>query len=404
MKARAPSPIAALSDSGTRILHEVRARRGEWAQYVEDLARLESPTWDPGSQEAVRRKLAESLEQLGLRVRQLSRPTGTGLLVASATRSRGQAVQLVLGHTDTVWPIGTLERIPVTLDGRLLRGPGVFDMKAGLASIVVALRVLARLGLAPALAPIVLVNSDEESGSRGSQRHIRRLARRASRAFVLEPALGQLGCLKTARRGIARYTVRIVGRAAHAGLDPERGASAVRELASVVDRLCALAEPSRGVFVNVGRVEGGTFANVVATEASADVDVRFESAADGARLDAAIRGMDSTVPGCSLAVFGGIERPPMERTARNQSLWEAARQVASSLGITIDEGLAGGGSDGSTTSQETATLDGLGAVGDGAHADHEHVDVDRSLERCALFASLLLLPELTRSDAGGSRS
>jgi len=312
-------------------------------------------------------------------------------------------MQLVLGHTDTVWPLGTIERMPVGLDGPLLRGPGVFDMKAGLASIVVAFHVLAGLRLEPPLAPVVLVNSDEESGSRESERHVRRLARRASRAFVLEPALGPSGRLKTARRGMARYTVRIRGRAAHAGLDPENGASAVRELASVVDRLCALAEPSRGTFVNVGRVEGGTYPNVVATEASADVDVRFESVADGARLDAAIRGLEPTVPGCSLEMVGGVDRPPMEKTPRNQALWEAARQVASLLGLSIEEGLAGGGSDGCTTSQETATLDGLGAVGDGAHAEHEHVDVDRSLERCALLASLLLLPEVSSRVAGPSR-
>jgi glutamate carboxypeptidase len=167
----------------------------------------------------------------------------------------------------------------------------------------------------------------------------------------------------------------------------------VRELARVVDGLYALAEPSQGIFVNVGRVEGGTYPNVVAMEAGAEVDVRFESVADGLRLDAAIRGLAPTDPGCRLEVIGGVDRPPLERTARNRGLWEAARDVALRMGLTIEDGLAGGGSDGSTTSQVTATLDGLGAVGDGAHADHEHVHVDRSLDRCALVACLLLLPE-----------
>jgi glutamate carboxypeptidase len=389
------SPIEALSVSGPRILDEVRARRSEWINYVEELARLESPTWEPETQRPVQRKLAESLEAVGFRVRDLSRRAGVGVLVASAPRRRGQPMQLVLGHTDTVWPLGTVERMPVALEGPLLRGPGVFDMKAGLASIVVALRVLAGLRLEPLVAPVILVNSDEESGSRESERHVRRLARQASRAFVLEPALGPAGRLKTARRGIARYTVRIRGRAAHAGLDPENGASAVRELAGVVERLCSFTDPARGTFVNVGRVEGGTVSNVVATEASAEVDVRFESVADGAKLDTAIRGMQPSVPGCRLEVVGGLDRPPMERTPRNRALWEAAGQVASLIGLSIEEGLAGGGSDGCTSSEETATLDGLGAVGDGAHAEHEHVDVDRSLERCALFASLLLLPELS---------
>ena len=337
--------------------------------------------------------LGDSLKALGFRVRQ--RSPSEGPLVASAPRMGGRPAQLVLGHTDTVWPAGTLARMPVGLDGSILRGPGVFDMKAGLTNLVIAFRALAELRLEPALAPIVFVNSDEESGSRGSERHLRRLARRASRAFVLEPALGPTGRLKTARRGIARYSVHIRGRSAHAGLDPERGASAVRELASIVDRLCSLADPTRGTFVNVGRVAGGTFANVVATEASADVDVRFEAVADGARLDGAIRALEPLVAGCHLEVSGGIDRPPMERTPRNQALWEVARDVGSVIGLALEDGLAGGGSDGSTTSQETATLDGLGAVGDGAHAEHEHVDVDRSLERCALLACLLLLPDLS---------
>jgi glutamate carboxypeptidase len=294
--------------------------------------------------------------------------------------------------------------MPVTFDGPFLRGPGVFDMKAGLASIVFALRALAALRLEPELAPIVLVNSDEESGSRGSERHIRRLARRAARAFVLEPALGPSGALKTARRGVARYDVRIHGRAAHAGLDPERGVSAVHELARIVGRLCALSSAVKGTYVNVGRVEGGTAANVVAAEASACVDVRFESIADFARLDAAVRGLRPAVPDARIEVVGGMDRPPMERTPRNQALWDAARLAAARLGMSVDGALAGGGSDGCTTSQETATLDGLGAVGDGAHAEHEHVDVDRSLERCSLLAELLLLPDVSLRDAEASHS
>jgi glutamate carboxypeptidase len=398
------SRIEPLPVPGPRILDEVRARRSEWTRYVEDLARLESPTWEPQAQEPVRRKLAKSLGEIGFRVRNLGQRSKVGVLVALAARRRGQCAQLVLGHTDTVWPTGTLRQMPVTLDGPFLRGPGVFDMKAGLASIVIALRVLAALRMQPALAPMVLVNSDEESGSHGSERHIRRLARHAVRAFVLEPALGPAGALKTARRGSARYIVRISGRAAHAGLDPERGVSAVHELAGVIDRLCALAEPAGGAFVNVGRVEGGTAANVVAAEASAHVDVRFESMADFARLDASIRSLRSTVPGCRIEAVGGMDRPPMERTPRNQALWDGARHCASQLGLSVEGALAGGGSDGCTTSRETATLDGLGAVGDGAHAADEHVDVDRSIERCALLAALLLLPDVSRDAAAVPRS
>lgn len=267
-------------------------------------------------------------------------------------------------------------------------------MKGGLTHSVIALRVLAELSLEPSVCPVLFFNSDEEKGSRESTRHIRRLARGADRAFVLEPALGPEGRIKTARKGVGRFSLKVRGRSAHSGLDPTAGASAIQELSFVVQSLHELTDLDRGLVVNVGEITGGVSANVVAAEASAEIDVRVVTAEDGRWVEERIRGMRARVPGCSLEIEGGIGRPPMERTERNTVLWDAARAVAGEMDLSLEEGLAGGGSDGNTTSQTTPTLDGLGAVGDGAHAVHEHLDVARSLERCALLAGLLMLPEM----------
>lgn len=392
------SPTEAPAAQRVRILEEVRSREAEWVSYVETLANLESPTSSPDSQRAVQEVLAAGLERAGLRVRLVPGSTSGGLLLGTPSRRRGGAFQLLLGHMDTVWPIGTLDGMPVRVDGGRLRGPGVFDMKAGLGQAVFALAVLDDLDLVPSVAPVVLFNSDEETGSRESTRHIRRLARHASRAFVMEPALGLEGKLKTARKGVARFSVTIHGRGAHAGLDPTSGASAIQELAFVVQSLHQLTDPSRGIVVNVGEIQGGVSANVVAPEAHAEIDVRVDTIEDGRWIEEKIRGLEPQVPGCRLEVEGGTGRLPLERTQQNRILWRAAQDVAAQMGLELQEGLAGGGSDGNTTSLTTPTLDGLGAVGDGAHAAHEYVDIGRSLERCALLAALLLLPPLPRTE------
>jgi len=216
------------------------------------------------------------------------------------------------------------------------------------------------------------------------------LARRVERVFVLEPSLGPEGRLKTARKGVGRYTITITGRAAHAGLDPGAGASAILELAVVVQKLFALNDADRGITVNVGTIDGGLQPNVVAPRSRAVVDVRTRTLADAGTIDAAIRSLTPSTPGTRIEVEGGTGRPPLEPTPRNRELWLLACEAAGALGITMDQGLAGGGSDGSTTSQITATLDGLGAVGDGAHAAHECLVVSRTLERAALLAMLLM--------------
>lgn len=375
------------------ILARTRERESEWVELVETLARLESPSDDIRSQGAVLDRIAARLSRLDYRLHRIpGRRTG-GLLVALPHRPRGRSGQLLLGHTDTVWPRGTLATMPVVREGRRLRGPGVFDMKAGLAQMILALETLHEMGLTPAVSPIVLVNSDEEIESPESTRHIRRLARRVCRVFVLEPALGGAGRLKTSRRGTGHFRIRVQGVPAHSGLDPEKGSSAIQELALLVLALHALSEPDRGIHVNVGVVRGGTAVNTIAGEAIAEVDLRVDTLADAEEATRRIRGLRAQVPGCRLEVEGGIDRPPFEPTPGGATLWRVARETGARLGLTLQEGRSGGASDGNTTAPLAPTLDGLGAVGDGAHAAHEFVEIDRCLERSALLASLLLLPE-----------
>jgi glutamate carboxypeptidase len=374
------------------LLDHLRSRQGEMAALVRELALLESPSQVPEAQEAVFARLAAALDEAGLRTRRLRGRASGGQLFAAPPRPRASGAQLLIGHCDTVWPLGTLATMPVELrDGRL-HGPGVYDMKAGLVQGIFALRALRDLGLEPPLAPVFFINSDEEVGSAESVRWIRRLARRVERVFVLEPALGREGRLKTARKGVGRFRVTVRGRAAHAGLEPERGASAILGLAHAIPALYALADPSRGLTVNVGVIGGGLASNVVAPEAWAEVDLRVLQREDADAFEQGLRKLEPAVPGTSLEIQGGMNRHPLEPSSRNRALWHAAERCARELGIELGEGTAGGGSDGNFTTEHAATLDGLGAVGDGAHAVHEHALVDRMPERAALLAKLLLEP------------
>jgi len=382
-----------VTELGDRILTAALEEKEAMLSFLVDLASLESPSDVPEAQAPVQALLTSALETVGYRVTKVRGVETGGYLFASPRdRIRNRPTQLLLGHCDTVWREGTLETMPLVREGGCLRGPGVFDMKGGLAQMIFALRILRKLDLEPEVTPVVLVNSDEEIGSPESERGIRRIARRVVRAFIPEPAMGDAGRLKTERKGVGRFTVRAVGKAAHAGLDPGGGASAILELSHVIQALHFMTDLDRGISVNVGVISGGTRPNVIAAEATAVVDLRVRSAEDGAQVEAWIRGLVPTVPGTRLEIEGGLVVPPLERTPRNRALWEAARAAAEEdLGMSLEEAASGGGSDGNTTSQLTATLDGLGAVGDGAHAAHEFLYVDRHVERCALLARLLLL-------------
>ena len=363
------------------------------ADLLERLALVESPSLVPDSQGPALGLLVEELERVGLDVTRVP-GRGVGDHLHARPREGGDAgpYQLILGHVDTVWPLGTLKTMPVRRDGGRLRGPGVYDMKGGLVQGVFALGALAEQGLSPPLRPQVFVNSDEEIGSPESSAHIARLAHGAARAFVLEPSFGPTGRLKTARKGVGRFRIRIRGQASHAGIAPGAGVSAILEVSHQIQRLFALNDAERGTSVNVGTVDGGLRPNVVAPEATALVDARVRTTGDAREVERAIRGLTPVGEGLTIEVEGGFGRPPMEPTPRNRALWRAARAAADALAIPLDEAAVGGGSDGNTTSLYTATLDGLGPVGDGAHALHEHVEVARMPERAALLALLLMAP------------
>jgi glutamate carboxypeptidase len=380
-------------EQAQRTLEHVRSYHDEFVDFLAGLCQVESPTDHPDAQSGVHSILAPSLEELGFHVRIVpGRVSGNHLLAVPKRRGKRRAAQLLIGHSDTVWPMQTLERMPVHVNDGRLHGPGTLDMKGGLTLIVFALRVLRDLGLEPAVAPVVFVNSDEEVGSPDSKRHVRRLARSVRRALVLEPSLGPEGSIKTARKGLGKFEIVVKGRAAHAGLDPGAGASAIVELAHVIQALNGLNDPERGTTVNVGVIDGGTRRNVIAAEARASVDVRVATMDDGRRLEEAVNALEPVTPGVTLHIEGGVRVAPLERTPRNRALWETARWLGGEIGLELEEAMAGGGSDGNTTSLYTATLDGLGCVGDGAHADHEHIVIEPSLDRCALLARLMLSP------------
>ena len=376
------------------VLAWLRSREDELVALLLELVSAESPSTEVGSERAALAVLAAELRRAGYRTRGVAaRGCGDHLYALPRERRRSVPHQLVVGHVDTVWPLGTARRMPPHVEDGRLYGPGAYDMKGGLAQLAFALRVLHELGAEPAVTPVVFVNTDEEIGSGDSRRWIRLLARGADRAFVLEPPEGQLGRLKTGRKAVGRFRVTIRGRAAHAGASPEEGVSAILELAHQVERLFELNDAEDGVTVNVGTIDGGLRPNVVAPEAHALVDVRAPTAAAAREVEAAVRGLTPTRPGLAVDVEGGFGRPAMARTDGNRALARRATALGSALGLSLAEApMVGGGSDANFTSELAPTLDGLGALGGGAHAADEHVVVSALPERAALLAVLLLEP------------
>jgi len=355
-------------------------------QTIETLARLESPSHDKSAVDRCGNVLAEMLRGLGADVNLLTR-ADRGDHVRARLAGDGPPV-LLLGHFDTVWPLGTIERMPVRREGGRLHGPGVFDMKAGIALAIAAIQALRATGTRHA--PVTMLwTTDEEVGSETARAAIEDEARAARAVLVLEPALPG-GSLKTARKGCGEFRVTVHGVAAHAGLDPGKGASAIHELAAQIGEIERLQDLPRGISVNVGLVSGGTRPNVVAEEAGATIDVRAPTAASAGAIEAVLRALQPRRPGTRLTIEGGFDRPPMERSPQVVELFARASSVASSFGRELGEGSAGGGSDGNfTAALGVPTLDGLGAVGDGAHAAHEHVEISALPWRAALVAGLL---------------
>ena len=381
-----------MGSSAPAILARLRECEQAMAGLLARLALAESPSLEPAAQRQAAEILSEELAALGFGVERLAGGSSGDHLLAERGGADGGPRQLLLGHLDTVWPVGTVDRMPVRVEGGRITGPGVYDMKGGLVQMLFALRVLRDLGLEPEARPVVFVNSDEEIGSPSSAERIGQLARSAVRAFVLEPSFGPFGKLKTARKGVGRFTLHIKGRASHAGLDPEQGVSAVLEASHQIQRLFELNDRERGVTVNVGTIDGGLRPNVVAPEVTAEVDARVLRDEDARLVEAAILALEPVGEGITIEIEGGFGRPPLERTPRNRELWEAAQDAAGALGIPLDEATVGGASDGNLTSRHTATLDGLGPVGEGAHAPDEYVSLSQMPERAALLALLVMLP------------
>jgi glutamate carboxypeptidase len=360
---------------------------------IQALVGLESPAMEKAAVDRCGAELASRLGAIGGRVTRLSRPDrGDHLRVefgpTGAGHDSGKQV-LLLGHFDTVWPVGQLERMPLTQSNGRLHGPGVFDMKAGIAIGMLATRALLETGAALSHRIVMLWTTDEEIGSGSSRAAIEDEARRSAAVLVLEPSLPG-GAVKTSRKGCGGYEIVIRGVAAHAGIEPQKGASAVQELAHQILRVNALQDLARGISVNVTQVSGGLRSNVIPDEARAIVDVRAPTAAAAAVIDAAFRGLRPVDPRTTVEARGGFDRPPLERTGGVARLYKEASEVARALGLDLAEGGTGGGSDGNfTAALGVPTLDGLGAIGDGAHALHEHVDIESLPDRAALVAGLI---------------
>ena len=387
-----------------RIRSWAETHRDALASYLLELIEIETPTDEPETFDRFFTRLADDFEAVGLQTDRTAGDETGGWLEAWSSGSKDDGeIQLVIGHADTVWPLGTVDENPPGIEDGRLDGPGSLDMKGGLSQLVFALRCLDDRSLDPSLPVHVFVSSDEEVGSPESKPRIVELAKRANRVFVLEPASGPEGKIKTARKAVGRFTVRIEGKASHAGLDPEEGASATEELGTVIGRLHELTDADSGVTVNVGTVEAGLRPNVVAPEARAEVDVRAPTKETAETVENRIRSIESTTPGTTLTVEGEFGRPPMEPTPGNRLLWERVRTIGRRLDLDLEETHSGGGSDGNDASQHAPTIDGFGAVGDGAHQTYEYVELDALTDRVALLAACLLddpLPAEPRDELG----
>ncbi len=372
------------------LLASLQRRRPEMVRVLRQMVELESPSFNKPAVDRFGQALAKILAGIGARVQfHPAQEFGNHLQADFAARNGAPPV-LLLGHMDTVWDVGTLNTMPAREQRGRLFGPGVYDMKAGIAQMVFAVDALRNLrGAVPRPVTILLV-SDEEVKSASSRAILTKLARQSAAVFVLEPSAGLKGALKTARKGVGEYKLKITGKPSHAGLDPKDGHSAIIELARQIERIAGFTDMKRGITVNPGIIRGGTRTNVVAAEAEVEVDARIARLPDAARLDRQFRGLRPFDKVCRLQVSGGINRPPLERKPPVVALFRKAQAAARVLGFEVDEASVGGGSDGNfTAALGIPTLDGLGAVGEGAHAFNESVVIAEIPRRTALLARLI---------------
>jgi glutamate carboxypeptidase len=372
------------------LLSAAENREEEIVSTAIGLAEIESPSDDKAALDRVAQFAAGRFANLGGRITlHPQAAAGDHLQVTFGGRAHGKPV-LLLGHLDTVWPLGTLQSMAVRASGGKLYGPGVFDMKAGAAMMLHAIAMLQKIhGWLPRPVTVLLV-SDEEIGSPTSRAITEKLAKEHAAVLVLEPSFGPKGALKTARKGVGEYSLRVQGVSSHAGLDFDKGQSAVVELAKQIVKVSAFTDRKRGITVNPGVVAGGSRSNVIAAEAKVVIDLRVSAMKDAAAMDKKFRGLKAVNKKCKLTVSGEINRPPLERSEKVRALFGVAREIAKEMGFKLEEAAVGGGSDGNfTAALGVSTLDGLGAVGDGAHATHEHVVIGALPWRTALLASLI---------------
>jgi glutamate carboxypeptidase len=375
------------------LLRLLQPRQKEMVAALRAFVECESPSSDKSAVDQFGEIVAAAWRKRGASVRVLKQSErGNHVRVeipAHGKRSSGQL--LILGHLDTVYPIGTLARMPFRVSGGRAFGPGTFDMKTGLVQALFAVDAMRDAGLRTQKRLVFFWDSDEEIGSHTSRGLIEAEARRSDAVLVLEPSLGPRGHLKTQRKGVGTAELIIRGKAAHAGIDPAAGVNAVHELALQIERLMQMHEPAKGITVQTTVISGGSASNVVPAEARAEVDVRCARLADVARLNRRLRALRPILRGAKLEIRGGINRPPLERTPGVRKLFQHAQALGREMGIDLDEASTGGGSDGNfTAALGIPTLDGLGAVGDGAHSLGEHVIVKALPERAALLGALLL--------------
>jgi glutamate carboxypeptidase len=377
-----------------KLLRWLRSKEGGMTHLLRRLVSIESSSYDSAGVNHVVALLASEWKNRGARVARL-RPAvaGRGDLLRCEIPGRpggpkGQI--LVLGHTDTVYERGTMTRMPFRVSRGRAHGPGTFDMKGGLVIALAAVDALRAARLAPRRRLVVLWTPDEEIGSEAARAAIEREARRSAAVLVLEPGTGPRGKLKTARKSVGEFRLEVIGRAAHAGVNPQAGVNAVHEIALQIARVARFANARRGITVNADVIAGGTRTNVIPDRARAQIDVRCAHAEDMRRLEARFRALRPILPGAKLRVTGSMDRPPMERHVAAR-LFAQAQAVGRMMGLHLEESATGGGSDGNfTAALGVPTLDGLGVVGAGAHTPGEHVRTRSLPERAALLAALLL--------------
>jgi len=347
---------------------------------LEQMVTMESPSFDKALVDRLGHFVAEQFSGIGGRVQILNTEKFGDPVVVRFGPQQGPPV-LLLGHLDTVFPEGEIRKRPFTVNGNRAMGPGVFDMKGGILLMWMALQRM------PVPTDItVLLTTDEEVGSTASRHIIEEEAMRSKAVLVFEPSLPG-GVLKTERKGVGRFTVKAIGRAAHAGIDPGKGINAIEEIAHQALKVQKMSDALHGTTVTVGVIQGGTRSNVVPAEAAIEIDVRITSMEEADRISSTLHGLTPELPGGKLEIRGSINRPPMERNAGTMKLFEIARSTAAEMGIDLQEGSTGGASDGNFTSAlGIPTLDGLGPIGDGAHSSDEYIEVDSLSQRSELIA------------------